>query len=71
MMTIVTRVKLKQGSEPGWVGAQLLLPLDRLDQRVIAGHWQTRADWEAWHNDPLFVETRRRLDGLEVGPRAA
>lgn len=86
MMTIVTRVKLKQGSEPewdaamrerlegarkqpGWVGAQLLLPLDRLDERVIVGHWQTRADWEAWHNDPLFVETRRRLDGLEVGPR--
>jgi heme-degrading monooxygenase HmoA len=86
MMTIVTRVKLKQGAEPewdaamrqrlqaaqeqpGWVGAQLLVPLDHLDQRVIIGQWETRADWEAWHNDPVFVETRGQLEGLEAGPR--
>lgn len=84
MMTIVTHVKLKAGSEPewdaamrerlsaaagrgGWVGGQLLMPLDHLDRRVIIGTWQTRADWEAWHTDPAFAETRRRLQGLEDG----
>jgi heme-degrading monooxygenase HmoA len=35
---------------------------------VIVGTWRTRADWEAWHQDPQFAETRRRLDGLENGP---
>jgi heme-degrading monooxygenase HmoA len=84
MMTIVTQVTLKQGSEPewdaamrerlnaatgkqGWVSGQLLMPLEHLNQRVIIGTWQTRADWEAWHADPAFAETRARLEGLEQG----
>ena len=54
--------------KPGWVGGQLLMPLDRLNRRVIVGTWQTRADWEAWHQDPAFAETRQRLEGLEQGP---
>lgn len=85
MMTIVTHVTLREGSEPewdaamrdrlaaavdkpGWVRGQLLMPLDRLNRRVIVGTWQTRADWEAWHQDPAFAETRQRLEGLEQGP---
>lgn len=83
MMTIVTLVTLKQGSEPewdaamqarldaakdqpGWIAGQLVMPVDRLDQRGIIGTWQTRAHWEAWHNDPAFTETRQRLEGLQV-----
>jgi heme-degrading monooxygenase HmoA len=83
MMTIVTRVRLKEGAEPewdrvmrerlasareqpGWMGAQLLIPLDALDQRVIIGCWASRADWEAWHADPTFRDTRTRLEGLEA-----
>lgn len=85
MMTIVTTVTLKQGSEPEWdaamrerleacqrqpgqLGAQLLMPVDRLDQRVIVGTWETRAHWEAWHNDTVFAETRERLEGLQAEP---
>jgi heme-degrading monooxygenase HmoA len=52
----------------GWVGGQLLRQSDKSDRRVIVGTWRTRADWEAWHQDPQFAETRRRLDGLENGP---
>lgn len=51
-------------SQEGWIGGQLCMPVERLDQRVIIGTWQTRAHWEAWHNDPAFRETRERLDGL-------
>jgi heme-degrading monooxygenase HmoA len=51
----------------GWIMGQLLMPLDHLNRRVIVGTWQTRADWEAWHNDPSFAETRTRLEGLESG----
>jgi len=51
----------------GWVGGQLLMPLDRLNKRMIVGTWQTRADWEAWHQDPAFAATRQRMDGLEEG----
>lgn len=54
-------------SQPGWIGGQLLMPLDALNKRVIIGIWQTRAAWEAWHNDPAFAETRTRLEGLEAG----
>ena len=75
MMTIVTHVTLKVGSEPewdaamrarlgsvrgqrGWIRTQLLIPNDGMNKRVIIGTWQTRADWEAWHRDPAFAETR-------------
>lgn len=86
MMTIVTRVKLREGAEPtwdaamrerlvaardqpGWIGGQLLIPLDGPNTRVIIGTWQTRAHWEAWHNDQSFTSTRRRLEGLEAAGR--
>lgn len=85
MMTIVTHVHLKVGTEPewdaamkerlnaaherpGWVGGQLLIPLDRPSGRVIIGTWQSRSDWEAWHQDPAFKETRERMNGLEEKP---
>lgn len=53
---------------PGWVGGQLLRPADKPDRRVIVGTWRTRANWDAWHHDPQFTETRQRLDGLESVP---
>jgi heme-degrading monooxygenase HmoA len=54
--------------QPGWLGGQLAMPVDRLDQRVIIGTWETRAHWEAWHEDPAFTETRERLEGLQAEP---
>jgi len=86
MMTIVTHVALKEGSEPewdatmrarlaavrgrpGWICTRVLIPSDGLNKRVTIGTWHTRADWEAWHNDPAFTETRARLNGLEAAPR--
>ena len=53
---------------PGWIGGQLLRPGDKPDRRVIVGTWKGRGDWEAWHHDPQFTETRHRLDGLESAP---
>jgi heme-degrading monooxygenase HmoA len=52
----------------GWIGGQLLMPLERLNERLIVGTWETRADWEAWHADEAFHETRVRLEGLEERP---
>jgi heme-degrading monooxygenase HmoA len=54
--------------QPGWVGGQLLRSGDQPNRRVIVGTWRTRADWDKWHGDPVFAETRVRLDGLESGP---
>lgn len=54
--------------QPGWVSGQLLIPLDSLNERVIVGTWQTRAEWEAWHADEAFRETRERLEGLQQAP---
>jgi heme-degrading monooxygenase HmoA len=50
----------------GWLGGQLLIPLDALNQRIILGTWETRGDWEAWHEDAAFKQTRDRLDDLQV-----
>jgi heme-degrading monooxygenase HmoA len=83
MMTIVTRVEVKPGSEaewdktmhnrlraaeqrPGWIAGQLLRPVDKPNDRVIIGTWESRDAWEAWHRDPSFRETRSQLDGLEA-----
>ena len=53
---------------PGWVAAQLLTQTDQPLRRAIVGTWDTRADWEAWHADEAFRETREELDGLQTGP---
>jgi len=63
------RTRLSAAREaPGWIGGQLLRPADKPDKRVIVGTWRTRANWEAWHHDPQFTETRQRLEGLETAP---
>ena len=49
----------------GWISGQLLAPTDSPGTRVIVGIWRNRGDWEAWHTDPSFIETRQRLDDLQ------
>jgi heme-degrading monooxygenase HmoA len=61
------RIDAAHGQE-GWVGGQLLIPVEGQNQRVIVGTWQTREDWKAWHDDPAFKETRERLEGCQEGP---
>lgn len=85
MMTVITRVSLKSGSQSewdkamrerqsnvqdqqGWVGGQMLVPLEGANQRVIVGTWQSRDDWKAWHEDPAFKDTRQRLEELQDKP---
>lgn len=58
------RMEMANG-QVGWIVGQLLIPLDALNERVVLGTWTTRAEWEAWHQDPGFQETRERLDGLQ------
>ena len=54
--------------QDGWVGGQLLRPSDQRSVRVIVGTWKSRANWEAWHGEEAFRETRERLEGLQTGP---
>lgn len=56
---------------PGWVSGQLLTPTDAPDTRVIIGTWRSREDWEAWHNDPAFLEHRTKLEELQAEPSTA
>src|SRR3954453_2553454 len=58
-----TRLETARGVR-GWIGGQLLMPLDGPNRRAIVGVWRTRADWEAWHQDDTFRATRERLDAL-------
>ena len=51
--------------QPGFVSVQLCAPIDAMNERVIIGTWSTRADWEAWHANETFVETRRRLEEVD------
>ena len=54
--------------QPGWIGGQLLRPLEEPLGRVIVGTWESRPHWEAWHHEDAFRETRERLEGLQTGP---
>ena len=84
MMTVITRVELRDGAQaewdaamherlaaaqdqPGWIGGQLLRPLDQHSARVIVGTWASREDWASWHDAEAFRETRQRLEGLQAG----
>jgi heme-degrading monooxygenase HmoA len=48
--------------QPGWVSVQLCIPADALNQRVVIGTWETRADWEAWHATDPFGKTRDQME---------
>jgi heme-degrading monooxygenase HmoA len=50
----------------GWIGGEILMPLEGMNQRVIVGNWRSRADWEAWHLDPAFTDSTTRLDALQI-----
>ena len=53
-------------AQPGFVSVQVGIPADALDGRVVIGTWQSRADWEAWHDTDSFRSTRERMDRCEV-----
>jgi heme-degrading monooxygenase HmoA len=65
--TMQERLDAAQG-QSGWIGGQLLKPAEGQNERVIVGTWQSRSDWEAWHDDPAFLDTRQRMEGLQEGP---
>jgi heme-degrading monooxygenase HmoA len=48
--------------QPGFVAVQLCAPIEKMSERLIIGTWETRADWEAWHNTQPFEDTRRKLE---------
>jgi heme-degrading monooxygenase HmoA len=62
--TMRDRMRAAESSR-GWIGGSILAPEEEGNSRVILGLWETRADWERWHEDPAFRETAERLKGLE------
>jgi heme-degrading monooxygenase HmoA len=82
MVTVVTRVRIKDGREAEWdkvfgeraqaardqdgfVFVQLCRPEGSQSERVVVGTWESRDNWEAWHTDEAFVETRRQLEEID------
>jgi heme-degrading monooxygenase HmoA len=65
--TMDERMKAAEG-QAGWIGGQLLKATDEPSARVIVGTWGSRDDWERWHGEEAFRETRERLEGLQRGP---
>jgi heme-degrading monooxygenase HmoA len=65
--TMSERMRSVEG-QAGWIGGQLLKPVDEPSARVIVGTWESRERWEAWHHEEAFRETRERLEGLQAGP---
>jgi heme-degrading monooxygenase HmoA len=54
--------------QPGWLGGQLLRALNDGMLRTIVGTWESREQWENWHGEEAFRETRERLEGLQSRP---
>jgi len=61
------RLTAAQG-QAGFVGGQLLRAANDPMLRTIVGTWNAREDWEAWHHEEAFRETRDRLEGLQSRP---
>ena len=51
--------------QPGFIGVQVAAPTGKPNERVIIGTWDSREDWQAWHDDKQFLETRRQLDVVD------
>lgn len=51
--------------QSGFVFVQLCRPENASNERVIVGTWQTREDWQEWHEHPTFAETRRQLEEVD------
>lgn len=82
MVTIVTHVPLKDGTEGEWdariaerMAAAKKQPgwvggqlLRSPNGRVIVGTWETRDAWAEWHKTSAFTRARRELDDMADGP---
>ena len=65
--TMSDRMKAAEDQD-GWIGGQLLKPVDEPNARVIVGTWESRTHWEDWHGEEAFRQTRERLEGLQAQP---
>lgn len=41
------------------------MPTGKPNERLIIGTWESREDWQAWHDDQQFLETRQRLEVVD------
>ncbi len=55
--------------QDGFVAVQLCIPTHALDERVVIGTWETRADWEAWHRTRDFHATRDQMQDADGDTR--
>lgn len=55
--------------QPGWISIQLCIPAQAVNERIVIGTWETRADWEAWHSSDAFQTTRREMEGKDAAER--
>ena len=55
--------------QAGWISVQLAIPADAVNERIVIGTWETRADWERWHTSEAFQSTREQMEGSEAEGR--
>ena len=55
--------------QQGFVAVQLGIPAERMNERVVIGTWETRADWEAWHDTGAFAQTREQMEDADTKTR--
>src|SRR5688572_29809001 len=48
--------------QPGWIAVQLCIPADAVNERIVIGTWENRADWERWHASDTFQSTRDQME---------
>ena len=55
--------------QSGFVALQLCIPVDAINERVVIGTWENRADWEAWHATDAFQSTRAQMEEADTKTR--
>ncbi len=52
--------------QPGWVDVQVLTPAGEPNKRVVVGTWRSREDWERWHQQEAFRQTREPMNQVTM-----
>jgi heme-degrading monooxygenase HmoA len=51
-------------AQPGYISGETLTRLDKQDECIVIGTWQSLEDWNNWVNNPKRIAVQTAIDKL-------
>ena len=58
------KVLRRASSDPGFLGGQLLVPVDRADEALVTADWESPEAYQGWLDNPVRAEIQAELGPL-------